>query len=153
MNRLDIQLATDAEGLPDRRQLQQWVDAALGESDSDNEIVIRIVDEAESAELNQQYRHKSGPTNILSFPFEAPPGLDLELLGDLVVCAPVVAKEAEQQHKKLLDHWAHIVVHGVLHLLGYDHVDDKDAERMESLEIKLLQQLNIENPYLEDSNP
>ncbi len=153
MNRLDIQLATDAEGLPDRRQLQQWVDAALGENDTDNEIVIRIVDEAESAELNQQYRRKSGSTNILSFPFEAPPGLDLDLLGDLVVCAPVVAKEAEQQHKKLLDHWAHIVVHGVLHLLGYDHADDAEAERMESLEIEILQQLNIENPYLEDSNP
>ncbi|WP_407661370.1 rRNA maturation RNase YbeY [Methylomarinum vadi] len=150
---LEIQIATEMTELPDSDQFQQWVDAALGDSETDNEIVIRVVDEDESSQLNQQYRHKSGPTNILSFPFEAPPGMELELLGDLVVCAPVVAREAKRQQKKLLDHWAHIIVHGVLHLLGYDHIDDADAERMESLEINILQQLNIRNPYLEESEP
>nr|WP_031433741.1 rRNA maturation RNase YbeY [Methylomarinum vadi] len=153
MNLLEIQIATEMTELPDSDQFQQWVDAALGDSETDNEIVIRVVDEDESSQLNQQYRHKSGPTNILSFPFEAPPGMELELLGDLVVCAPVVAREAKRQQKKLLDHWAHIIVHGVLHLLGYDHIDDADAERMESLEINILQQLNIRNPYLEESEP
>lgn len=153
MNQLDIQIASEARDLPTRDQFRRWVDAALRPVESDSEIVIRIVDEAESAQLNQQYRRKSGPTNILSFPFEAPPGPQLNLLGDLVVCAPVVAREALQQHKKLQDHWAHIIVHGVLHLLGYDHIEDKDAERMESLEINILQQLNIQNPYLEESEP
>lgn len=153
MNLLDIQIATEMTELPDSGQFQQWVDAALGDSETDNEIVIRVVDEEESAQLNLQYRHKSGPTNVLSFPFEAPPGMELELLGDLVVCAPVVAREAKQQQKKLLDHWAHIIVHGVLHLLGYDHIEEADAERMESLEINILQQLNIRNPYLEESEP
>ena len=153
MNQLDIQVATIASELPGRRQFQCWVDTALGVGAKDTEIVIRIVDEMESAQLNQQYRHKSGATNILSFPFESPPQMDLDLLGDLIVCAPVVAREAEQQRKKLHDHWAHIIVHGVLHLLGYDHIDDADAERMESLEIHILQQLNIPDPYLEKSKP
>ncbi|WP_349431629.1 rRNA maturation RNase YbeY [Methylomarinum sp. Ch1-1] len=152
MNQLDIQIATVAGGLPDRRKFQQWVDQALADVDTDTEIVIRIVDAAESAELNEQYRHKQGPTNILSFPFEAPPGIEMPLLGDLLVCAPVVAEEARQQQKKPYDHWAHIVVHGVLHLLGYDHIEETQAERMEALEIKILQHLNIQNPYLEDND-
>jgi probable rRNA maturation factor len=108
---------------------------------------VRIVDEQESAELNEQYRHKKGATNILSFPVEIPEGIDLNLLGDLVICAPVLEQEAQQQNKVLAHHWAHIIIHGVLHLLGYDHLDDEQAEDMENKEIALLQKLNIPNPY------
>nr|WP_256969536.1 rRNA maturation RNase YbeY [Crenothrix polyspora] len=128
--------------------MQRWVDSALEGIGHDTEIVIRIVDEQESQALNEQYRHKQGPTNILSFPVDVPDGIELDLLGDLVICAPVVAKEALEQQKALMDHWAHIVIHGVLHLLGYDHIDDSDADEMESKEIALLKQLHINNPYL-----
>lgn len=149
MNRIDIQRVFESEGQPDEVQIQAWVDAALEDVEQDTEIVIRIVDEAESAQLNGQYRHKKGPTNILSFPFEAPVGIELNLLGDLVICAPVVAREAIEQHKPLAHHWAHIIVHGVLHLLGYDHLDDDEAEQMEGREIEILKKLNINNPYIE----
>lgn len=152
MNQLDIQIATQSGELPESQQLQQWVDAALCDYDTHTEIVIRMVDEAESALLNEQYRQKQGATNILSFPFEAPPGIQMNLLGDLVICVPVVEKEARQQQKKVQDHWAHIIVHGVLHLLGYDHIENDEAEQMEALEIKILQLLKIANPYLEESN-
>ncbi len=151
MNYLDIQLATSYADYPTEQQFQLWVDTVLQEDDQDSEIVIRLVDNQESAELNQQYRHKQGPTNILSFPFEAPDGFDSDLLGDLVICAPLIALEAQQQNKQLFDHWAHITIHGVLHLLGYDHIDDAEAEEMEALEIKILSRLNINNPYLEES--
>ena len=110
---------------------------------------MRIVDEQESAELNEQYRHKSGPTNILSFPVDLPEGIELNLLGDLVICAPVLEKEALEQEKLLAHHWAHIIVHGVLHLLGYDHIDETQAELMENKEIAILNKLNINNPYRE----
>jgi len=153
MNQLDIQIVAQTENLPEEQQFQQWVDAALRDYDADTEIVIRIVDENESAQLNEKYRKKQGPTNILSFPFEAPAGINMDLLGDLVICAPVLANEARQQQKKLQQHWAHIIVHGVLHLLGYDHIEGVEAEQMETLEVKILQHLNIANPYLEDSNP
>jgi probable rRNA maturation factor len=151
MNKLEIQVAVQGFVPPDTVKIQQWVDLALREHDADTEIVLRIVDEAESGQLNEQFRNKQGPTNILSFPFEAPPGMEMNLLGDLVLCAPVVAREAMEQQKQLEHHWAHIIVHGVLHLLGYDHIEDQEAEHMEALEIKILQQLNIRNPYLEDS--
>jgi len=147
MNSVEIQTIFESAGQPSEAQIQLWVDTALEEFEQDTEIVVRIVDESESAELNEQYRHKQGPTNILSFPVEIPEGIDLNLLGDLVICAPVLAKEAQQQNKLLAHHWAHIIMHGVLHLLGYDHLDDEQAEEMESKEIALLQQLNIPNPY------
>ncbi|KJV05184.1 rRNA maturation RNase YbeY [Methylocucumis oryzae] len=149
MNYLDLQLAFDADNLPTEQQLQTWIDVALSECTYDTELVIRIVDENESASLNQHYRNKTGPTNVLSFPFEAPdlPDFASDLLGDLVICAPVIAEEALTQQKPLHHHWAHIVIHGVLHLLGYDHIDDDEAEIMEQKEIALLQQLNINNPY------
>lgn len=149
MNQIDIQRIFESEGQPDAAQIQVWVDAALADVNQDTEIVIRIVDEAESAQLNEQYRHKKGPTNILSFPFEVPDGIELNLLGDLVICAPVVTREASEQHKLLAHHWAHMVVHGVLHLLGYDHIDDDEAEQMEGKEIEILKKLNINNPYIE----
>ncbi|QPK63762.1 rRNA maturation RNase YbeY [Methylomonas sp. LL1] len=151
MNYLEIQVATETSDYPSEQQFQHWVDTVLTDRSQDSEIVIRLVDEAESAELNQQYRHKQGPTNILSFPFEAPEGVELDLLGDLVICAPLIAQEASQQNKQTSHHWAHITLHGVLHLLGYDHIEDSEAEEMETLEIKLLNMLNIANPYQEES--
>lgn len=100
--------------------------------------------------LNTEYRGKQGATNILSFPFELPECVEgIDLLGDLVVCSEVLACEADAQHKLLTSHWAHIIIHGVLHLLGHDHIKDDEAIKMESLEIKVLQQLNIDNPYQE----
>jgi len=152
MNLIEIQTIFKSDGQPDQEHIQHWVDTALDGFNRDTEIVVRIVDEQESAELNEQYRHKQGPTNILSFPVEVPFGIELNLLGDLVVCAPVLEKEALEQHKALTDHWAHIIVHGVLHLLGYDHIDDKEAELMENKEISILNKLNIKNPYLQDND-
>ena len=153
MNYLEIQIATEVADYPTERQFQQWVDAALAGREQDAEIVIRLVDDAESAQLNQQYRHKSGPTNILSFPVDVPEAMELDLLGDLVINAPLISLEAGQQHKQVLHHWAHITVHGVLHLLGYDHIDEQEAEQMEALEIEILKQFNIANPYLEENVP
>ena len=149
MNLIEIQTIFKSNGQPDQEQIQRWVDAALEDVNQETEIVVRIVDEQESAELNEQYRHKPGPTNILSFPVEVPEGIELNLLGDLVVCAPVLEKEALDQHKALTDHWAHIIVHGVLHLLGYDHIDDDETKLMENKEISILNKLNIKNPYLQ----
>jgi probable rRNA maturation factor len=149
VNQIEIQAVFDSPGQPDQQQIQLWVDAALDDYDPDTEIVVRIVGEQESAELNEQYRHKSGPTNILSFPVDVPEGIELDLLGDLVICAPVVEKEALEQGKLLAHHWAHIIVHGVLHLLGYDHIDDDEAELMENKEIAILNKLHINNPYTE----
>jgi len=152
---LDLQIALDDEephspGLPTREQFQLWVEAALDGAEhqtDESELTIRIVGTGESAELNQAYRHKSGPTNVLSFPFEPIPGIDLPLLGDLVICAPVVLKEASEQEKSTESHWAHMVVHGSLHLLGYDHIEATEAESMESLEIVILTALGYDNPY------
>jgi probable rRNA maturation factor len=152
MNLIEIQSIFKAGGQPDQEQIQQWVDVALDGFNQDTEIVVRIVDEQESAELNEQYRHKPGPTNILSFPVEVPEGIELNLLGDLVVCAPILEQEALEQHKALTDHWAHIIVHGVLHLLGYDHIGNDEAELMENKEITILNKLNIKNPYIQDND-
>jgi len=152
MNQIEIQTIFKSNSQPDQEQIQRWVDAALEGFNQGTEIVVRIVDEQESAELNEQYRHKKGPTNILSFPVEVPEGIELNLLGDLVICAPILEKEALEQHKALTDHWAHIIVHGVLHLLGYDHIDDDEAELMESKEITILNKLNIKNPYIQDND-
>jgi probable rRNA maturation factor len=149
MNNVEIQTVSASENLPSEQLIQLWVDTALAGINRETEIVVRIVDEPESTELNHTYRHKQGATNILSFPVEIPEGIDLELdlLGDLVVCAPVLEQEALQQGKTLEHHWAHIIIHGVLHLLGYDHIDDEQAEEMENKEITLLHTLHIDNPY------
>jgi probable rRNA maturation factor len=147
MNIIDIQRVFETDSQPSDAQLELWVNTVLANSDEEFELTIRIVDETESAQLNETYRHKQGATNILSFPFEVPDGMDLNLLGDLVICAPVLEREATEQNKPLYNHWAHIVIHGTLHLLGYDHIDDTDAEEMETKEIKLLQTLSIPNPY------
>lgn len=147
---LDLQLASGASNLPDEAQFQQWLHAAVIPFQDDAEVTIRIVDNDESQQLNHQYRGKDKPTNVLSFPFQNPPGVELSLLGDLVICAPVVAQEATEQHKTAEAHWAHMVVHGCLHLLGFDHINDADAEQMEAEEIQILQQLGFNNPYLLD---
>ncbi|GAA6183845.1 MULTISPECIES: rRNA maturation RNase YbeY [Alteromonadaceae] len=145
---LDIQIACENNNLPTAQQFEQWVKFALADQQIDEtELTIRIVTPEESQNLNATYREKDKPTNILSFPFEAPAEIELNLLGDLVVCADIVEKEAEQQNKLLSDHWAHMIVHGSLHLLGFDHVDDQDAEIMESLEVQILTKLGIDDPY------
>ncbi len=137
--------------LPSDAQLKRWVLMALGDALGTTELVIRIVEVAESAALNDTYCNKKAATNVLSFPFETPEGITpLPLLGDLVICATVVAREAEEQHKALHAHWAHMVIHGVLHLLGYDHIEDDDAAVMEKLEIELLASLGYSDPYLEN---
>ena len=136
-------------GGPDDELIQQWVEKALATEDkTDAELTVRLVDESESAALNETYRHKSNATNVLSFPFECPEEVALNLLGDLVICAPVVEREAKQQHKNSQAHWAHMLVHGVLHLLGYDHIEQADAEKMEAREIEILEDLGFPNPYL-----
>lgn len=153
MHHIEIQQVSASAVQPTPQQIQACVDAALEGLDQETEIVVRIVDEQESARLNECYRHKPGPTNVLSFPFEMPEGLqnmEPNLLGDLVICAPVVEREALEQHKKVEHHWAHMIVHGVLHLLGYDHNDDEEAELMESKEIAILKKLKINNPYLNE---
>ncbi|BCG64838.1 MAG: probable rRNA maturation factor [Methyloprofundus sp.] len=147
---LEVQRVATFNNIPSDELFQVWVEKALSEYHKNAEIVIRIVDIKEITELNIQYRLKEGATNILSFPFDAPEGVEgINLLGDLVVCAKVLEQEAQAQQKLLNNHWAHIIIHGVLHLLGYDHINDKDALEMESKEIFILQQLDIENPYQE----
>jgi probable rRNA maturation factor len=147
MIHVDIENASTAQNLPADEHFRRWAEAAARREDA--EVAIRIVDEAESAELNATYRHKSGPTNVLSFPFEVPEGVPNTLLGDLVICAGVVEREAGEQGKPLEAHWAHMVVHGMLHLQGYDHIEDREAEVMEAEEIAILSDLGFSNPYEE----
>nr|WP_211244989.1 rRNA maturation RNase YbeY [Thalassotalea mangrovi] len=150
-NTLDLQIACDDnQELPSLAQLQLWIDTALSQYSKDAELTVRIATDEESRQLNREYRGKDKPTNVLSFPFEVPEGVDINLLGDLVVCAEVVRQEALTQNKALMDHWAHMIIHGCLHLLGYDHIREDDAEEMEALEVKLLASLNIANPYITD---
>ncbi|MEZ8286132.1 rRNA maturation RNase YbeY [Vibrio splendidus] len=146
---LDLQLAVENEqGLPTEQDIQLWLDKTIPQFQENAELTVRIVDTEESHQLNHDYRGKDKPTNVLSFPFEAPPGMELDLLGDLIICRQVVEKEAEEQSKPLLAHWAHMVVHGSLHLLGYDHIEDDEAEEMESLETEIMQTMGFEDPYI-----
>lgn len=145
---IDIQNACDPQELPSAELFQQWVDAVLTTvTEQQFELTIRLVNIAESQQLNKQYRDKDKPTNVLSFPFEVPEGIELNLLGDLVICTQVVEQEAKAQNKALFDHWAHMVIHGCLHLVGYDHINDTDANEMEAIEVKVLAKLAISNPY------
>lgn len=148
---IDLQLACEnTEGLPSEAQILQWATAAV-QPESDNvEMTVRIVDEAESHDLNLTYRGKDRPTNVLSFHFECPDEVELPLLGDLVICRQVVEREAIEQEKPLMAHWAHMIVHGSLHLLGYDHIEDDEAEEMESLETEIMQGLGFADPYLSE---
>lgn len=158
---IELQMAIDTnEGVagqwsvPDSETIQAWADAALRQAGMDQcqrQMTVRIVDLAEMTQLNQQYRHKTGATNVLSFPFELPPGVPVvageDALGDLVICAAVVEQEAAQQHKAAVAHWAHMIVHGTLHLLGYDHLTDDEAQQMELKEIAILESFGYANPY------
>jgi len=148
---LDLQLACENEqGLPPESNFQRWLEAVLPQFQPESEVTIRLVDEAESRELNHTYRSKDKPTNVLSFPFEAPPGIELPLLGDLIICRQVVEQEAAEQEKALEAHWAHMVIHGSLHLLGYDHIEDEEAEEMESLETEIMLALGYPDPYISE---
>ena len=145
---LDLQIATDDnQNLPTEEQIMQWLNVILPQFMDNAEITIRIVDEQESQQLNNTYRHKDKPTNVLSFPFESPIEIEVPLLGDLIICKQVVEAEAKEQDKSLTSHWAHMIVHGCLHLLGYDHILDEEAEEMENIEIDIMQQLGFDNPY------
>ncbi|PSN09462.1 rRNA maturation RNase YbeY [Siccibacter turicensis] len=146
---LDLQIACeDPAGLPDEAQFQTWLDAVIPQFQEESEVTIRIVDDAESHELNLAYRGKDKSTNVLSFPFEAPPGIELPLLGDLIICRQVVEREAREQEKPLHAHWAHMVIHGSLHLLGYDHIEDNEAEEMEGIETEIMLALGFADPYI-----
>jgi probable rRNA maturation factor len=144
---IEVQYAINADGIPAPDEVRRWVECALQGRRPAAELAVRIVDEAEITALNRQYRGKDGATNVLSFPFEDMPGVVTEQLGDIVICAPVVAAEAVTQGKSLQAHWAHIVIHGVLHLLGYDHHKDAEAQEMEVLETRLLASLGFADPY------
>lgn len=144
---VDVQFAVSAEGVPSEAILREWALQVLPADRKDAEVTIRVVDEAEITALNREYRGKDGATNVLSFPYETMPAIETALLGDVVICAPVVAMESVAQQKPLEAHWAHMVVHGLLHLLGYDHQKDSEARDMEDHEAQLLARLGYANPY------
>ena len=144
-----------AEQPPTAQQLSEWANSAYAcVADKSSEVTIRLVDESEITQLNRDYRYKDKPTNVLSFPFQTEfddaltDQADFNLLGDIVICHSVIVQEASQQSKSVIDHYAHMVVHGILHLCGYDHHDDVNAEKMEALETQVLAQQQIANPYL-----
>ena len=147
---VDIQRTITDETVPLDSDFQLWAEHALSKYNKPFELTIRIVSREESQSLNHQYRDKDRPTNVLSFPFDVPDGIELDLIGDLVICADVVAKEALEQKKLDRDHWAHMVIHGCLHLLGFDHISEDEAQEMEGLEIEILDSLGIQNPYIEN---
>lgn len=150
---LDIQRACTAGTQPSDEDFRLWAGAALAAAGEDRpcEISIRLVDAEESQGLNREYRGKDKPTNVLSFPSDLPDFVLEQLselpLGDLVICVPVMAQEAQEQGKPETHHWAHLTIHGVLHLLGYDHIEEADASDMEALEVAVLATLGIGNPY------
>ncbi|USD64652.1 rRNA maturation RNase YbeY [Vibrio sp. SCSIO 43136] len=146
---LDLQIAVeDPSTLPSEADFNKWLSTTVSQFQPQAEVTIRLVDEEESHQLNHEYRGKDKPTNVLSFPFEVPPGVEIDLLGDLIICRQVVEAEAKEQNKPLAAHWAHMVVHGSLHLLGYDHIEDDEAEEMESLETEIMQSMGFEDPYI-----
>ncbi|WP_417665519.1 rRNA maturation RNase YbeY [Pseudidiomarina sp.] len=149
---VDLQLACEADNLPSDASFEAWIEAVLHHLNcsTETELTVRVVDAEEGLALNHQYRGKAYATNVLSFPFEAPVPLPVNLLGDLVICASVVADEAKAQNKSLVAHWAHMVVHGTLHLLGYDHIENDEAEHMEQLEKDILAALGYADPYADD---
>lgn len=149
MHHIIIQQVTEKSRVPKASLLRRWANTALSGNKKSVEMTVRIVGVEEMTELNQMYRQKQGPTNVLSFPFEAPEDIQLEtdILGDIVICADVVNREADTQQKQQDAHWAHMIVHGVFHLLGYDHETDDEADEMEALEIKMMRKLGFPNPY------
>ena len=151
---VDLQIATPSEdNIPALDLLTNWVASAIQASglpqQDETELTIRVVEKEESNAINLQFRHKDKPTNVLSFPFQNPPGITLPLLGDLIVCQEIIETEATEQQKELQAHWAHMVIHGTLHLLGYDHIEDEEALKMEALETSVLVELGFPPPYTE----
>ena len=140
-----VQIACEDECVPASEEIQLWADAAA--QDSQGELTVRIVGEPEGRDLNERYRRAHGATNVLSFPFESPPGVSLDLIGDVVICAPVVKREAAQRSVAARAHFAHMVVHGVLHLFGHDHQHDDEARRMQGCETQLMTLLGFDDPY------
>lgn len=145
---IDIEFACDPRGLPPESDVRRWVHAALPASRGDADVGVRIVDETEARLLNQQFRGKDYVPNVLSFPAELPEGMDLDVLGDIALCAPVAVAEAGAQHKVVDQHFAHLLIHGTLHLLGFDHESEDDAETMEQAERELLATFGFPDPYL-----
>ncbi len=153
IGRVEVQCEVEPSRIPARILVARWVETALAAAGATRgEVVVRFVDSSESRDLNRHYRGKDRPTNVLSFPFEDPPGVETGLLGDLVICVDVVESEALEQGKPATAHYAHMVIHGVLHLCGYDHVDSADAESMETLERSLLAASGFDDPYAESKS-
>jgi len=149
---LDLQVVVSDPELPAAKDFEQWTDAALSIAEHPGgELTLRVVSEEEMSSFNLRFCGHHGSTNVLSFPFEMPPGIPLELLGDLIICVGVVEQEAKEQEKTTEAHWAHMVIHGCLHLLGYDHIKDDEAEEMEALERDLLASLGYPDPYAADT--
>jgi probable rRNA maturation factor len=148
--RINIQHIADKAFAPKASLMRKWASAALSRKIAEAEITLRLVDTEEMTALNATYRHKKGPTNVLSFPFSIPDAIpmDIPFIGDIVICTDVVNREASEQGKEPAAHWAHMIVHGIFHLLGYDHTSDEEAIVMESLEIETLKTLGFPNPYL-----
>jgi len=150
---LHVQRATISANIPADDAFNRWVEAVLEDKPCQYVLTVRVVDEAEARQYNREYRDKDYATNILSFPAVLPEGLPAEIrqseLGDLLICAPVVTREAVMQARSVNDHWAHLTIHGVLHLLGYDHEETEEAAAMELLEIEILAKLGISDPYLD----
>ena len=153
---VDVQVAADLSSVPAKSDIQNWLEQVIAHVGTDMardvEISVKIVDEAEGRALNQRFRQQDKATNVLSFPLADESIKDLQVdtplaLGDIVICGPIVAREASEQGKKSADHWAHLLVHGALHLFGYDHETDDDAQEMETLEVRILALGGVENPY------
>ena len=144
MIEIEIQNVSVEKKIPSTKLLKQWVKSALETYATDGSLTLRIVDKDEMLNLNREYRGKAKPTNVLAFPFSHD---DNEIMGDIIVCASVVAEEALAQHKVLEEHWAHLVIHGALHLAGFDHIKEEEALVMEGLEVEILAKLGIHNPY------
>ena len=151
---VDIQSAS-VEPVPDEDDIRHWITTALTEQTTGKElqVSVRLVDSEEMSALNETYRGKAGPTNVLSFPADLPEQVNVPLLGDIVICAPVVRAEAQAQNKSIEAHWAHMSVHGSLHLLGFDHIEEDDASVMEALETRILKKLNFACPYTDRQTP
>ena len=147
---IDIQNVSASKRVPDSSRLKQWAQHALAESHPDTELSLRIVDEDEGRQLNKQWRSHDAATNVLSFPVGDKIERAPELLGDIVICAPVVEREAAEQMKNIDSHWAHMLIHGILHLQGLVHEDEVDANKMEACEIRLMKKIGYANPYAQD---
>ncbi|PCJ38737.1 MAG: rRNA maturation RNase YbeY [Moraxellaceae bacterium] len=155
---LDLQNPDNIDLTASAADFQQWINTAISCASSQAtdtsaqpsaafDITVRVVSNDEAKQLNSTYRNKDYATNVLSFPFEAPEGVQVNLLGDIVICSSVVNKEAQEQHKTAQSHWAHLTIHGTLHLLGFDHIDDNDAHEMEAIEVNAMAKLGFPDPY------